>query len=104
MMYCNVKSTGLPLGLFSTLVFFWKRHVILCDSRIYLIMYVVFNCQNFGERSRFLYLPYINTDSVRIREFLDWNSFRERQINIRYCFVPRLFDCIAVGLPFLMSL
>ena len=66
-MYFNVKSTGLPLGLFSTLVFFWKRHVILCDSRIYLIMYVVFNCQNFGERSRFLYLPYINTDSVRFR-------------------------------------
>ena len=66
-MYFNVKSTGLPFGLFNTLVFFWKRHVILCDSRIYLIMYVVFNCQNFGERSRFLYLPYINTDSVGFR-------------------------------------
>ena len=77
-MYCNVKSTGLPLGLFSTLVFFWKRHVILCDSRIYLIMYVVFNCQNFGERSRFLYLPYINTDSVRLRLDLVGDSFRER--------------------------
>ena len=25
----------------------------------------------------------------------------EREINVRYCFVPRLFDCIAVGLPFL---
>ena len=69
MMYCNVRSIGLPLGLFSTLVFFWKRHVILCDSRIYLIMYVVFNCQNLGERSRFLYLPYINTDSVRMGDF-----------------------------------
>ena len=62
MVYCNVICTGLPLGLFSTLVFFWKRHVILRDSRIYLIMYVVFNWQNFGERSRFLYLPYISTN------------------------------------------
>ena len=58
MMYCNFGSTGLPLGLFSTLVFFWKRHVILRDSRIYLIMYIVFSCQNLGERSRFLYLIY----------------------------------------------
>ena len=33
-MYCNVICTGLPLRLFSTLVFFWKRHVIPCDSRI----------------------------------------------------------------------
>ena len=90
MMYCNVKSTGLPLGLFSTLVFFWKRHVILCDSRIYLIMYVVFNCQNFGERSRFVYLPYINTDwEEREREIGFSGRFVQREINIRYCFVPR---------------
>ena len=43
-MYCNVICTGLPLGLFSTLVFFWKRHVILRDSRIYLMLYIIFNC------------------------------------------------------------
>ena len=36
MVYCNVICTGLPLRLFSTLVFFWKRHVILRDS-IYLL-------------------------------------------------------------------
>ena len=98
MMYCNVKSTGLPLGLFSTLVFFWKRHVILCDSRIYLIMYVVFNCQNFGERSRFVYLPYINTDwEERERERLDLvgDSFRER-LTLDIALYQDLFDCIAV--------
>ena len=67
MMYCNVGSTGLPLGLFSTLVFFWKRHVILRDSGIYLIVYVVFNCQNFGEHSRFLYLIYRGEIWRRIR-------------------------------------
>ena len=32
MVYCNVICTGLPLRLFSTFVFFWKRHVILRDS------------------------------------------------------------------------
>ena len=93
MVYCNIICTGLPLGLFSTLVFFWKRRIILCGSRIYLIMYVVFNCQNFGEHSRFLYLPYINTDSVDSGERFRLGDLIE-EIGIhserdRYCFVPR---------------
>ena len=67
-----------------------------------LFTYVVFNCQNSGERSGFLYLIYIGR-TVRFRGKLDSERFswRFREINVRYCFVPRLFDCIAVGLPFL---
>ena len=96
MVYCNVICTGLPLRLFSTLVFFWKRHVILCDSRIYLIMYVVFNCQNFGERSRFLYLPYINTDSVDSERIeIGIHSERDR-LTLDIALYQDLFDCIAV--------
>ena len=69
-----------------------------------LFTYVVFNCQNSGERSGFLYLIYIG-GTVRFRGKLDSERFSwrfvQREINVRYCFVPRLFDCIAVGLPFL---
>ena len=68
---------------------------------------VVFNCQNSGERSGF-FVPYIYKGieielKKELEERFSWR-FVQRQINVRYCFVPRLFDYIAVGLPFLMSL
>ena len=90
-MYCNVICTGLPLRLFSTLVFFWKRHVILRGSRI---VCIVFNCWVVPYCSSRFSWSYIRTDSVdswrNCCERIIEGGFIEDWINVRYCFVPRL--------------
>ena len=76
-MYCNVICTGLPLGLFSTLVFFWKRHVILRDSRIYLMLYIIFNCWIIHYCSSRFSRSYIRTDSVDSWRIIEGGLLRE---------------------------
>ena len=46
--------------------------------------------------ARSFVLVYKGTLLNSVRLELDSERFVQREINVKYCFVPRIFDCIAV--------